>query len=387
MYDLKQKGEEFSTLLVPALVKIIRTLQLHGKEVFIIGGAVRDFLCGHQVKDFDVATNAVPEQIIKWLSEVNIKTKPIGGKYGTVLAIKGKNAFDISTYRKETFITYGQPPKITFVDSLDDDLIRRDFRINSILYDPEKSEIIDKYGGWADIQNQSISMIGDPNIRLKEDGLRVIRLARFMSKFNLNPEPEILDAVRLVGDSVKFRSTKVIQIELFKFLRVKDFQKGLMLLFENKILHGIFPHYPFQLAFEDHKHFSFLINNFCSLLISDELARLFGALLLFSDEAQLNESHFERIGENLALSNRQQQLLQRLYVSWKNFPRNKDRNEIKRWVRATGINTSEIVAKIFFLSLLKVEDAVHDQEEEYLKTIQEMVSNLKTGKKIIPAED
>ena len=66
---------------------------------------------------------------------------------------------------------------------------------------------------------------------------------------------------------------------------------------------------------------------------------------------------------------------------------NKDRNEIKRWVRATGINTSEIVAKIFFLSLLKVEDAVHDQEEEYLKTIQEMVSNLKTGKKIIPAED
>ncbi len=387
MYDLKQKGEEFSTLLVPALVTIIRTLQLHGKEVFIIGGAVRDFLCGHQVKDFDVATNAVPEQIITWLSDVNIKTKPIGGKYGTVLAIKGKNAFDISTYRKETFTTYGHPPKITFVDSLDDDLIRRDFRINSILYDPEKREIIDKYGGWDDIQKHSISMIGDPNIRLKEDGLRVIRLARFISQFNLNPEPDILSAVRSLGELVKFRSTNVIQIELFKFLRVKDFQKGLMLLFKNQIFHGIFPHYPFDSAFTNHKHFPILINKFCTLPISDELARLFGILLLFSDEAQLDESHFESIGENLALSNRQQQQLQRLYVSWKNFPRSKDRNRIKRWVRATGINTSEIIAKFFFLSLLKVDDAAHDQEEEYLKTIQEIVSRFKTGKKIVQVED
>ncbi|MHA2139713.1 MAG: hypothetical protein ACW98G_17650, partial [Candidatus Hodarchaeales archaeon] len=236
MLDLKQKGEEFSTLLVPALVKIIRILQQHGKEVFIIGGAVRDFLCGHQVKDFDVATNAIPEQIIKWLKDVNIKTKPIGGKYGTVLAIEGKNAFDISTFRKETFHTYGQPPKIIFVESLDADLIRRDFRINSILYDPERREIVDKYGGWDDIQKNSISMIGDPNIRLKEDGLRVIRLARFMSKFNLTPEPEILSAVRSIGKTVKFRSTKVIQIELLKFLRVQNIKSGLMLLFENEIL-------------------------------------------------------------------------------------------------------------------------------------------------------
>ena len=381
MYDLKKKGEEFSALLVPALVKIISTLQQHGKEVFIIGGAVRDFLCGYKVKDFDVATNAVPEQIIKWLQDVNIKTKPIGGKYGTVLAIEGKNAFDISTYRKETFTTYGQPPKITFVDTLDDDLIRRDFRINSILYDPEKRVIIDKYGGLDDIQNHSISMIGDPNIRLKEDGLRVIRLARFMSKFKLTPEPEILSAVRSIGNSVKFRSTKVIQIELFKFLRVQGIQKGLALLFENRIFHGIFPQYPFYSAFNNHKPSSILIDNFCSLPISDEVTRLYGVLLLFSDETQLDESHFESIGENLALSKRQQQLLQRLYLSWKNFPQNNDKIEIKRWVRATGINTSKIVARLYFLNLTKVDDALHPQEDEYLRTIQEFVSRLKTGPK------
>ncbi|MHA2108791.1 MAG: hypothetical protein ACW99R_13905 [Candidatus Hodarchaeales archaeon] len=380
MLDLKQKGEEFSTLLVPALVKIIRILQQHGKEVFIIGGAVRDFLCGHQVKDFDVATNAIPEQIIKWLKDVNIKTKPIGGKYGTVLAIEGKNAFDISTFRKETFHTYGQPPKIIFVESLDADLIRRDFRINSILYDPERREIVDKYGGWDDIQKNSISMIGDPNIRLKEDGLRVIRLARFMSKFNLTPEPEILSAVRSIGKTVKFRSTKVIQIELLKFLRVQNIKSGLMLLFENEILHGIFPEFPFETDFAQNKVYPILIEKICSFLTNDEITRLFGILLLFSDETNLNESHFDGIGSNLALSDRQRRLLQRLYTSWKNFPRNKEHSEIKRWVRATGINTSKMVTKIYFLSLLKTKDDLYNQENEYLKSIQEIVARLKNGK-------
>ncbi len=380
MLDLKQKGEEFSTLLVPALVKIIKILQQHGKEVFIIGGAVRDFLCGHQVKDFDVATNAIPEQIIKWLKDVNIKTKPIGGKYGTVLAIEGKNAFDISTFRKETFHTYGQPPKIIFVESLDDDLIRRDFRINSILYDPERREIVDKYGGWDDIQKNSISMIGDPNIRLKEDGLRVIRLARFISKFDFTPEPEILSAVRSIGKSVKFRSTKVIQIELLKFLRVQNIKSGLMLLFENEILHGIFPEFPFETNFAQNNVYPILIEKICSFLTNDEITRLFGILLLFSDETNLNESHFDGIQGNLALSDRQQRLLQRLYTSWKNFPKNKEKTEIKRWVRATGINTSEMVAKIYFLSLLKANDDLYHQENEYLQIIQEIVTRLKNGK-------
>ena len=380
MYDLKQKGEEFSLLLVPALVKIMKTLLRNGKEVFIIGGAVRDFLCDHQVKDFDVATNATPEQIIEWLKDVNIKTKSIGGKYGTVLAIEGKDAFDISTYRRESFHTYGLPPKITFVESLDDDLIRRDFRINSILYDPQKEIIVDKYGGWDDIQNHSITMIGDPNIRLREDGLRIIRLARFMSKFNLTPEPNILSAVGSISTDVKFRSTKVIQLELLKFLNVQDIQKGLVLLFENRILSGIFPLYPFDLEFAQHEKYQKLIDLFCSIVIDNAFTRLFGVLLLFSEKEKLEKSHFENLGENLSLSMRQQQVLLRLYSSWKNFPTSIDRNEIKRWVRATGINTSEMVAKFHFLCLLKSKNPSYKQEDAYLIAIQEIVTKLKSRK-------
>ncbi len=380
MAEFKQKGEEFSKLLVPGLLKIIRTLQRHRKEVFIIGGAVRDFLCGHQVKDFDVATNALPEQIIKWFTAEDIKTKPIGGKYGTVLAIVGKIAYDISTYRRETFTTYGQPPKVTFVNSLDDDLIRRDFRINSILYDPKKKEIVDKYGGWDDILNHSISMIGDPNIRLREDGLRVIRLARFMSKFNLSPEPNILSAVHSIGESVKFRSTKVIQLELLKFLRVQNFQSGLILLHQNRILHGIFPNFPFDNSINQHEQLSILIDKFCDITTGDEITRLFGVLLLFSEENRLKKSHFDHITQNIDLSIRQQQLLHRLFISWKKFPQKKDRYEIKRWVRATGINTSEFVTQIFFLCQFKRSNDSYLQKEEYLEVIREFVTQLRNGK-------
>ncbi len=380
MTDLKQKGEEFSKLLGPALTKIIHTLQQHGKEVYIIGGAVRDFLCDHPVKDYDVATNALPEQIINWLSNVNIKTKPIGGKFGTVLAIAGKEAFDISTYRRETFTTYGKPPNITFVESLNDDLIRRDFRINSILYDPQNQTIVDYYGGWDDIQNHSLSMIGNPSIRLREDGLRIIRLARFMSKFDLTPEPEILSAVQSIGESIKFRSIRVIQLELFKFLRVQAIQSGLSLLLHNKIFQGIFPGYPFILSFKSGKQLPTLIETFCSLEFKDEIIRLFGILLIFSNTSKVKESHFESVSKNLSFSKRQNQLLVRLYNSWNTFPASIEIDKIKRWVRATGINSSEMVAKLFFLNLSKTEDMLYDQEEEYLRIIREIVERLKSGK-------
>jgi len=90
MVDLKQAGVEFSKNITPELNLILNTLIKNKKDAYIIGGAVRDFIFGHTVKDFDVATNAVPDQIVKWLTEVQVKTKAIGGKWGTVLAITGK---------------------------------------------------------------------------------------------------------------------------------------------------------------------------------------------------------------------------------------------------------------------------------------------------------
>ena len=103
MVDLKQKGLEFSKLLSPEVTIILDILQKHNKDAYIIGGAVRDFLLGYTIGDFDVATDALPKEISEWMNEIDAKIKPIGGDFGTVLVIIGKKAFDVSTYRKETF--------------------------------------------------------------------------------------------------------------------------------------------------------------------------------------------------------------------------------------------------------------------------------------------
>ena len=379
MVDLKQVGVEFSKQITPELNLILNTLIKNNKDAYVIGGAVRDFIFGHTVKDFDVATNAIPDQITKWLTEVQVKTKPIGGKWGTVLAITGKQAFDVSTYRKETFHTYGQPPEVTFINSLDDDLRRRDFQINTIVYDHLNNQIIDKYRGIENIENGTISMIGDPNIRLLEDGLRIIRLSRFMSKFNLTPNKEIATAVKLIGENAKFRSKRVLQIELFKLLSIKNPRIGFKFLIEMNILPSMFPNFPFHPNYQDKGSLDLLIR-FSLLPITNEITRLFGLLLLVADDKILSEFHFNQIKEDLLLSNRQNLHLNRLYTSWKNFPAKPDELIVKKWVRAAGINASENLVRIYFLNQQKESQISKiTYEDIFLKNVQTAVNRLRSG--------
>ena len=375
MLDLAEKGLEFSKLITPEVSIILETLHKHDRDAFIIGGAVRDFLFGHQVGDFDIATDAVPTEIIEWMKAVHVKTKPIGGDFGTVLVIIGKKAFDVSTYRTETFNVHGEPPTVVFVKSLVADLARRDFRLNAIVYDPKKKIILDPHDGINDIQNQTINMIGDPHIRLKEDGLRIIRLARFLAKFDLTADSTLLSAVRSVGRNTKSRNRRAVRIELLKLIRVSNPFRGLELLYQNEILKAIFPHFPFS----PHSPREF-IKTFSLVTVENEITRIFGYLILMADDSQLNESHFEQVSAVLELSVKQEQHFQRLYKSWKNFPMNTDAQTIKRWVRATGINTSEVLVHIYFLNMLKTKKSIDsDSKDQYLKAVRQIVKKFKTG--------
>lgn len=375
MVDLKQKGLEFSKLLSPEVTLILDILQKHNKDAYIIGGAVRDFLLGYTVGDFDVATDALPEEISEWMNEIDAKTKPIGGDFGTVLVIIGKKAFDVSTYRTETFEVHGKPPTIVFVKSLADDLARRDFRLNAFVFDPKQNIILDPYDGLNDIQDKTINMIGDPNIRLKEDGLRIIRLGRFLAKFDMNLNSKILAAVQSVGKNAKFRNRRVVRNELLKLIKVSNPYQGIELLRKNDILHAIFPHFPFSPTFRED-----LIRDFSQLTVENEITKLFGFLVLISDGAQLTESHFKKLCQDLELSNKQEQQLERLYNCWKNFPDSPELQSIKPWVRATGINASEVLVHIYFLNVLKREKSINsDTKDEYLTIVRDVVKRLKTG--------
>ncbi|MHA1940150.1 MAG: hypothetical protein ACW97P_00325 [Candidatus Hodarchaeales archaeon] len=380
MNDFHHQVENFKRLISPELNLVIKTLHKNGKDVYIIGGAVRDFLFGHEVKDFDLATDALPIEIVQLLHDVNIKTKPIGGKYGTVLAISNKMAFDISTFRKEEFFEYGKPPKVTFVTSLDEDLARRDFLINSIIYDPINEKFVDKLSGLNDFNSKTLHMIGDPFIRLKEDGLRVIRLARFMSKFDLKLGPELYSAVQSVGKFAKFRSPRVVQIELFKFLKLQRISIGLKLLYRESVLQAIFPKFPFLSSSDKPLVSDTILEKFSTIKVRNNLTRLFGILFILSNRTKLSLSDFELISQNLGLVNSQISHLKRLFHSLMSFPSDTKEITIRRWVRATGINTSLILVHIFFLiRQVDVPNSKNTVKKTYLDVVQNAVNKLKSG--------
>ena len=163
----------------------------NGFSIFEVGGSVRDSLLGLEVFDFDFATNATPEEILKFLPDV----KDTFAKFG---CIKYKGEFgraEITTFRKEEkYDDFRHPAKIAFVKSLEEDSKRRDFTINAIYRDID-GKIYDPTGGVKDLENRIIRFIGDPEIRIKEDPLRILRAKRFASKLGFEIEPNSLKAM------------------------------------------------------------------------------------------------------------------------------------------------------------------------------------------------
>lgn len=344
---------KFNNLLTSELKIIIEILQTHQKLVYIVGGAIRDFFFKLPIKDidFDIATNATPEEITVWMSEKGIKVKPVGGKYGTLLVIVNKKAFEVSTFRKEVFKTLGKPPRVFFVETIEEDLDRRDFKFNAIAYNVNTQEFSDKFNGMEDIRLNRISMIGNAETRFQEDGLRIIRLARFVSKYNLTISQNIISAIERIGKDTKFRNPVSLQNEFFKMLLLPNPTLGLKLLFNYKILEAVFP----DLAYlntdrSDKSQVMKYLDRFEEIPSRTPMVRFFSLLLILAQKVQLTQEILIRISMNLKLSKKSIQSLVRVLHSWQNFPQDLNLKMIKRWVRATGINTSEDLLPFIFIN-------------------------------------
>lgn len=163
----------------------------NGFSIFEVGGSVRDSLLGLEVYDFDFATDATPEEIEKFLPDINVTFKKFGcikykGEYGRA---------EITTFRSEDeYSDFRHPSKIRFVKSLEEDAKRRDFTINAI-YKDVNGKIYDPTGGLKDLENKLIRFIGEPEKRIKEDPLRVLRAKRFATKLNFQIEDKSLHAI------------------------------------------------------------------------------------------------------------------------------------------------------------------------------------------------
>ncbi len=192
--------------------KIAERLQTAGFAAFWVGGCVRDFLLGREPQDFDLATDAKPEQVEKLFK----RTVAVGKKFGVVVVVEGKHQFQVATFRAEADYRDGRRPEKVVFASAEADASRRDFTVNGLFYDPLTEKIHDWVGGEKDLRAGIIRTIGRPEERFGEDHLRMLRAVRFAAQLGFEIEPRTFAAIQSFAEKIKLISAERVRDELVK---------------------------------------------------------------------------------------------------------------------------------------------------------------------------
>ena len=194
---------------------------LGADEVRWVGGAVRDTLLGQPVKDIDAATPLLPEEVVRRLAAVGIRTVPTGIDHGTVTALLAGGPVEVTTLRHDVS-TDGRRATIAFAGEWRDDAARRDFTINALYAHPETLEISDWFGGLGDLAARRVRFIGDAHERIREDHLRILRYFRFKARFGSEVDHASEDACRELAHTLKGLSRERVAMELLALLALPD---------------------------------------------------------------------------------------------------------------------------------------------------------------------
>lgn len=221
------------------LLEALITLRDRGYEAYVVGGSVRDRLLEREVNDWDLTTNALPTEVIECFDKV-IET---GIEHGTVTVVLGQEHIEITTYRIDgDYIDGRHPEEVSFTRSLEEDLLRRDFTVNAIAWDPIDAQIRDPYQGGQDISARCIRAVGSPIDRFQEDGLRVLRAIRFATVLDFSIDPETQNGAISALDTLKQVAVERVQVELFKTLLAPQAGRGLQLIRDFGVEEVCFPH-------------------------------------------------------------------------------------------------------------------------------------------------
>ena len=204
-------------LKIPSdVIKIHKAFKKSGKQLYLVGGAVRDAILGKTPKDFDLATNAKPEEVEKIAKDNGISSKPIGKAFGVITLFINKVEYEIATFRKD--IGSGRRPTSVDYTDIQGDVKRRDLTVNALFYDIDKKEIVDLVGGIADLKKKNIKTVGKAKVRFDEDPLRKLRALRFWTKLGGTLDKELLDALQN-DPSIKGISGERIRDEFLKSIK------------------------------------------------------------------------------------------------------------------------------------------------------------------------
>jgi poly(A) polymerase len=241
-------------------ISIVRTLREHGHQAYLVGGCVRDMVLGREPADYDVTTDATPDQVMRMFPE----TYAVGAQFGVVLVPHGSSdarevrpavdatsvptdhskadVVEVATFRSDIGYSDGRhPDRVQFSTDPREDVERRDFTINGLLLDPIKGEILDFVGGRQDLKAGIIRTIGSPEQRFEEDKLRMLRAVRFAARFEYTIDPVTFAAMQKLAGNIHQVSRERVRDELSKMLIEGHARRALLLLDESGLLQQVLP--------------------------------------------------------------------------------------------------------------------------------------------------
>ncbi len=254
--------------ILEELSPLARRFRDAGFRLFIVGGTVRDLLLdrGTDSLDFDLTTNAHPEQIkeILYLWADSVWTQ--GEKFGTIGAKKNERTLEITTHRAEAYSPDSRKPDVRFSDDIVMDLSRRDFTINAMAIELTTSspELVDPHNGAVDLMSRTLKTPLSPSESFSDDPLRMMRAARFMSALKMQPVPELTDAVKNMHDRISIVSAERIRNELDRLIVAEHPSSGLWFLVDTGLAQHFFPELPAMSLEQDpiHRHKDVLTHTF-----------------------------------------------------------------------------------------------------------------------------
>jgi len=233
-----------------AAIAIVRALRQRGHQAYLVGGCVRDILLGREPADFDVATDATPEEVMQLFPQ----TYAVGAQFGVVLVPvdsvltgnrepgTGNSVVEVATFRNDLGSSDGRhPDQVRYTSDPREDVARRDFTINGLLFDPEKNQVLDYVGGRADVEAGIIRAIGEPARRFAEDKLRMLRAVRFAARFHYAIEPETFAAIPRLAPAIHQVSQERVREELTKMLTEGRAAQAFQLLDATRLLPEVLP--------------------------------------------------------------------------------------------------------------------------------------------------
>ncbi|MFE6282833.1 CCA tRNA nucleotidyltransferase [Streptomyces sp. NPDC057877] len=247
------RAADESLTVAPVADDLARRFAAAGFSLALVGGSVRDALLGRLGNDLDFTTDARPEDVLKIVRPWADAVWDVGIAFGTVGAQKDGYQIEVTTYRSEAYDRTSRKPEVSYGDSIEDDLVRRDFTANAMAVALPQKEFIDPYGGRHDLAARVLRTPGTPEESFSDDPLRMMRAARFAAQLDFEVAPEVVTAMTEMAGRIEIVSAERVRDELNKLILSAHPRKGLALLVETGLADHVLPELP-ALRLESDEH-------------------------------------------------------------------------------------------------------------------------------------